>query len=122
MEFISLKQAAAFLNECDGCLIYTHANPDGDTLGSSVALALICFSSCLFTLASCKEEEERVAIIRTTYENALANGDKNVYFIEGKTLMQYAKNEGTVDGCHPTDFGFYSMAKTIASLLETILL
>ncbi len=41
MEFISLKQAAAFLNECDGCLIYTHANPDGDTLGSSVALALI---------------------------------------------------------------------------------
>lgn len=41
MEFISVKQAAAFLNECDGCLIYTHANPDGDTLGSSVALALI---------------------------------------------------------------------------------
>lgn len=26
---------------CDGCLIYTHASPDGDTIGSSVALALI---------------------------------------------------------------------------------
>lgn len=40
MELISVKQAAAFLNECDGCLIYTHASPDGDTIGSSVALAL----------------------------------------------------------------------------------
>lgn len=41
MKTISLNQAAAFLNECDGCLIYTHANPDGDTLGSATALALI---------------------------------------------------------------------------------
>ncbi len=36
---ISLKEAAAFLTECDGCLIYTHASPDGDTLGSAIALA-----------------------------------------------------------------------------------
>lgn len=41
MENISVKQAAAFLMGCDGCLIYTHASPDGDTIGSSVALALI---------------------------------------------------------------------------------
>ena len=68
-----------------------------------------------------QEEEERLAIIRATYENALANGDTNVYLIDGKTLMQYAHNEGTVDGCHPTDFGFYSMAQTLASLLKTIL-
>ncbi len=41
MELISIKQAAAFLLGCDGYLIYTHANPDGDTIGSSVALCLI---------------------------------------------------------------------------------
>lgn len=41
MEHISINKAAAFLNECDGCLIYTHASPDGDTLGSATALALI---------------------------------------------------------------------------------
>lgn len=82
-------------------------------------LPIIMLSRPKYTLT--EEEKERVAIIRQTYENALANGDQNVYFIEGKTLMQYAKNEGTVDGCHPTDFGFYSMAQTIASLLETIL-
>lgn len=67
------------------------------------------------------EEKERLAIIRQTYENALESGDKNVYFIDGPTLMQYAKNEGTVDGCHPTDYGFYSMAETLLSLLKTIL-
>lgn len=41
MEHISINKAAAFLKECDGCLIYTHASPDGDTLGSATALALI---------------------------------------------------------------------------------
>ena len=41
MELISIKQAAAFLSDCDGYLIYTHANPDGDTIGSATALALI---------------------------------------------------------------------------------
>ena len=41
MELISIKQAAAFLLGCDGYLIYTHASPDGDTIGSATALALI---------------------------------------------------------------------------------
>ncbi len=68
-----------------------------------------------------EEEKERLAIIRQTYENALANGDKNVYFIDGKTLLQLCQNEGTVDGCHPTDLGFFSMAQTLIGLLETIL-
>lgn len=41
MELISINKAAAFLKGCDGYLIYTHASPDGDTVGSAVALALI---------------------------------------------------------------------------------
>ncbi len=56
------------------------------------------------------EELERVKIARKTYENALAAGDKNVVFIEGRELMQAAGLEGTVDRCHPNDLGFYSMA------------
>lgn len=40
MEPISIKEAAAFLKGCDGYLIYTHASPDGDTIGSALALAL----------------------------------------------------------------------------------
>lgn len=38
---VNVKEAAAFLMGCDGCLIYTHASPDGDTLGSASALAMI---------------------------------------------------------------------------------
>ena len=65
--------------------------------------------------------QTRSKIIDQTYKNAIENGDKNVYFIDGPTLMQYAKNEGTVDNCHPTDLGFASMAKTLSSILENII-
>lgn len=30
------------------------------------------------------------------------------------------KNDGTVDGCHPTDFGFVSMAKALGDLIEKL--
>ena len=67
------------------------------------------------------EEIERRDIVRQTYENALARGDKNVYFLDGNDLMALCGNEGTVDGEHPTDFGFYSMAKAIGDVLEKVL-
>lgn len=63
----------------------------------------------------------RLEIIKKTYTDALAAGDRNVYFIDGPTLMKYAKNEGTVDGCHPNDLGFYSMAKVLIPVLRKLL-
>jgi len=66
-------------------------------------------------------DKKRLEIIRKTYTDALDAGDKNVYFIEGPTLMKYAKNAGTVDNCHPNDLGFYSMAKVLTPLLKTLL-
>lgn len=63
----------------------------------------------------------RLEIIRTTYENAKARGDQNVYFIDGPTLMADIKDNGTVDNCHPSDSGFASMAKAIAPVLGKIL-
>ena len=50
--------------------------------------------------------------------NAVASGDKNVYFIDGRDLMKLAKNDGTVDGTHPTDYGFFSMAKELIRVIE----
>ena len=58
--------------------------------------------------------------IKKTYENAKANGD-NVYYLDGRQLMALAENEGTVDGCHPNDLGFFSMAKAVGDILEGIL-
>ena len=64
---------------------------------------------------------DRLEIIKRTYQNALAKGDKNVYLIEGTKLMELCGMDGTVDDCHPTDFGFYSMAKAISEVLKDIL-
>jgi len=58
-------------------------------------------------------ELDRLAVVKATYEKALAEGDKNVYFIPGYELMTLAGNDGTVDGVHPSDLGFYSMAKRV---------
>jgi hypothetical protein len=64
------------------------------------------------------EEVQRAAVVRSTYDNAVNSGDKNVYFIDGPTLFELCGNDGTVDGCHPTDFGFASMAKAVGDLIE----
>ncbi len=67
------------------------------------------------------EEQERLEIIRTTYNNAITAGDKNVYMLDGRQLMEMAENEGTVDDCHPTDLGFASMAAALGDLLCKII-
>lgn len=63
----------------------------------------------------------RLNIIMRTVENARAAGDKNVYFVSGKELMALCSDEGTVDGTHPTDLGFFSMAKALLPVLKSAL-
>jgi hypothetical protein len=66
-------------------------------------------------------EEERLAIVKKTYENALAGGDKNVYFIPGTRFFdRFSGDSGTVDNCHPNDFGFWCMAETLFPLLKSL--
>ena len=67
-----------------------------------------------------EDEIIRREIVRTTYFNALNSGDKNVRFIDGPELMATAKNDGTVDGCHPNDLGFFSMATALEPVLKEI--
>ena len=67
-----------------------------------------------------EEVIQRRAIVEATYKNALASGDKNVYFLDGLALTELCGNEGTVDGCHPTDFGFASMAQAVIKVMEDI--
>ncbi len=67
------------------------------------------------------EEKQRLQIIKKTYMDAVAAGDQNVYFIDGKALMKYAKDDGTLEGCHPNDLGFYSMAQVVIRRLKSLL-
>lgn len=61
---------------------------------------------------------QRLFIIENTYSNAIRRGDRKVWFIEGRSLMDIVKDNGTVDGCHPTDAGFLSMAYRIIAEID----
>ena len=66
-------------------------------------------------------ELERNAIIRATYEKALAEGDKHVYYIDGRDLLlPYAREHSLVDGAHPSDVGFLGMYTRMLPLMETL--
>ena len=62
----------------------------------------------------------RRAVVEKTYRDALADGDKNVYFLDGTALTALCGGDGNVDGVHPTDFGFVSMAEAVCGVLEQI--
>ena len=66
---------------------------------------------------------ESTAIIRKTVENAKARGDRKVWFIDGAQYFSKFDDplQPTVDGCHPTDLGFFSMYQVILPVLEEIL-
>ncbi len=68
------------------------------------------------------EDEQRIEIIKKTYNNAVSAGDKNIYFINGSELIYgIAKDCGFVDDCHPSDLGFSFMADGIGKVLEKLL-
>lgn len=70
---------------------------------------------------TCKSKE-RLNVIKETYNRAVANGDKNVYFIDGRKLIPKSSYDDCfIEGTHPNDLGFYYMAKTILKEIKKIL-
>ena len=70
------------------------------------------------------DEDERLRreIVRKTYENAVAAGDENVYFLDGETFYGESDRElCSMDLIHPNDLGFYRMAMTIEPTVKKIL-
>lgn len=64
----------------------------------------------------------RFAIVKKTYENALARGDKNVYFVSGYDFFpKHLRGMDSSDGTHPSDIGFYFMAKSIGGTIAKAL-
>ncbi len=69
-----------------------------------------------------REDVSRRQTVIASYERALAEGDSNVYFIDGAEFFaEGEKWEYTVDRLHPNDFGFYRMAEKIYPVLRKIL-
>jgi len=48
-------------------------------------------------------------------------GDKNIYFLDGSTVLGDDYYECTVDGSHPTDLGSYRIAGALSNAIEEIL-
>lgn len=58
-------------------------------------------------------------IIKKSYQKAIDNGDKNVYFIDGSILFEGEfRYSCTSDGCHPNDIGFMRMADRIGTVIK----
>lgn len=66
--------------------------------------------------------KDRRAVIMESFERAKAEGDENVYFIDGETLLAGDHVMScTVDGGHPNDLGYYRMGNVIGDHLAKIL-
>jgi len=66
-------------------------------------------------------DQARLVVIQTTYQNVLAVGNQNIYFIKRSDLMTETDNDGTVDGTHSNDYGFHSMASVLSAYISKIL-
>lgn len=81
-------------------------------------IPIIMVSRPIFESECTDEQIERQEIIRASYDRAIANGDKNVYFVNGNDFfMKEMPDLYTVDFVHPNDLGHYYMAKAIFSVL-----
>ena len=121
-EYISNLDMCAFVYDYDHnaptCehLEKTHKKMFDTIRKKHPTLPIIIMTRPKYTLT--RDEKQRREIIKRTYLSAIDNGDNNVYFINGTELMRLCKNEGTVDNCHPTDLGFFSMAKAVIKVLK----
>ena len=65
---------------------------------------------------------DRRAVIMQNYVKYRAEGDKNLYFVDGASFYQNTDADFcTVDGCHPNDMGFYHMAIGMLPTMKKIL-
>lgn len=84
-------------------------------------LPIICVSRPDFN-PNTPEREERFAVIKETVERAKADGDENIYLVDGNNNFgTHFRDCCTVDGIHPNDLGFYRMAENITPILRKLL-
>jgi len=59
--------------------------------------------------------------IRRVVSRAIASGDRHLQLVEGTDLLGPAQGDGLVDGTHPNDLGFQSMAAGLATRFRQFL-
>ena len=75
-----------------------------------------------FNKENIEVNSRRRDVVKKTYLDAVAAGDKNVYFIDGQSLFAGESFDlCTVDSCHPNDLGFYRMYRKVLPVLRKCL-
>lgn len=69
-------------------------------------------------------KDERIAAVYATYQQAISNHDKNVYFLNGSTVCDESDGPvgATVEGSHLNDIGFQCLANALAEVMEPLIL
>ena len=129
---IALAGEIARLNPAAVVLDYDHNAPDEPYLAAThqpffrairserPEVPVLIVSRCNFRGTA--SDIRRREIIRTTYEQARAAGDRQVRFLDGELLFGTADRDAcTVDGCHPNDLGFYRMYRVMLPILTAML-
>lgn len=93
------------------------AHPDMPIL----ILSMLALPLELHNKATLQKRLGQTAVLRATYEEAVRNGDRNVHFFDGAWLLTPDSAGAFVDGIHPTDLGFATMAERLAPVLHSIL-
>ena len=69
-----------------------------------------------------QQTARRRQVVIDTYHRAIAEGDENVWFVDGSTILRGPFADcATVDGCHPNDLGFAMEAEAYMDLLRRLL-
>ena len=85
----------------------------------NVPIVFITRPNFLYDPETCKPRRE---VIYRNYLTAKSEGDENVWFIDGETLLGLEDwHTCTVDNCHPNDLGFYRMAQRVYPVLKQLL-
>ena len=66
-------------------------------------------------------DEERFQVIKTTYDHAIANGDKNIALLSGAEIMSPIRGVALADNIHPADIGFFAMSQSICGVIKQML-
>ena len=105
--------------------IYTNLEPSIDIIRSKhPQLQIAILSRIGYGQENIRPENTGRAIKRRDFQKEFVDkrksaGDNNIFFIDGRTFFKNDFGEYAVDGCHPTDFGFYTMAKKLIPILKT---
>lgn len=80
----------------------------------------VTYNNSFFVESRNQRSAESRKALHTAYENLLREGFKNIYYQIGEGQLGM-DGEGTVDGSHPTDLGFWRQAQVYQPLIQSVL-